>query len=136
MTLKVLFTTFQDTWSESSVDTAILSESSSPSTSSPNIHSEPPAAHSQPWPTTFPIPIFTYDVALRLRQGNEAFQKDGTLLSIPRDMKIEILEKLAETIYSYKAYPGNEKINSVVAALIAKHLSQRAKHVWMVWVDN
>lgn len=127
VTLKVLFTPFPDTLSESSVDTAILRESSSPSTS-PSIHSEPsathsepPAARSQPWPTTFPIPVFTYDVELRLRQGNEAFRKDGTLLSIPRDMKIEILEKLAETIYSYKAYPGNEEIDSVAAALIAKH---------------
>ncbi len=47
--------------------------------------------------------------------------KDGTFLSIPRDMKIEVLEKLAETIYSYKAYPGNEEIDSVAAALIATH---------------
>ncbi|XP_057182688.1 sterile alpha motif domain-containing protein 3-like [Triplophysa rosa] len=36
-------------------------------------------------------------------------------------MKIEILEKLAETIYSYKAYPGNEEIESVASALIEKH---------------
>ncbi|XP_065131505.1 uncharacterized protein [Paramisgurnus dabryanus] len=36
-------------------------------------------------------------------------------------MKIEILEKLAENIYSYKAYPGNEEIESVAAALIEKH---------------
>lgn len=121
VTLKVLFTPFPDTLSDSSLDTAILSESSSPSTSSPIIHSESSAARSQPWPTAFPIPVFTYDVELRLRQGNEAFRKDGTLLSIPRDMKIEILEKLAENMYSYKAYPGNEEIESVAAALIEKH---------------
>ncbi len=121
VTLKLLFTPFPDTLSESSVDTAILCELSSPSTSSPGIHSEPPAARSQPWPTTFPIPVFAYDVELRLRQGNETFRKDGTFLSIPRDMKIEVLEKLAETIYSYKAYPGNEEIDSVAAALIATH---------------
>ncbi|XP_059399324.1 sterile alpha motif domain-containing protein 3-like [Carassius carassius] len=120
VTLKVLFT-FPDTLSDSSLDTTILGESSSPSTSSPSIHSELSAARSQPWPTTFPIPVFTYDVELRLRQGNEAFRKDGTLLSIPRDIKIEILEKLAENIYSYKAYPGNEEIESVAAALIEKH---------------
>uniref|UniRef100_A0A672MLD1 PB1 domain-containing protein n=1 Tax=Sinocyclocheilus grahami TaxID=75366 RepID=A0A672MLD1_SINGR len=121
VTLKVLFTPFPDTLSDSSLDTAILSESSCPSTSSPSIHSEPSAARSQSWPTAFPIPVFTYDVELSLRQGNEAFRKDGTLLSIPRDMKIEILEKLAETIYSYKAYPGNEEIDGVAVALIEKH---------------
>ncbi|KAL0152285.1 hypothetical protein M9458_052008, partial [Cirrhinus mrigala] len=128
VTLKVLFTPFPDTLSESSIDNAVVRESSSPSTSSPSIRSEPSSAHSetsaarsQPWPTTFPIPVFTYDVELRLRHGNEVFRKDGTLLSIPRDMKIEILEKLAETIYSYKAYPGNEEIESVAAALIQKH---------------
>ncbi|GAA6101253.1 uncharacterized protein LOC113633890 [Tachysurus ichikawai] len=75
----------------------------------------------KPWPTAFPIPIFTYDVELRLRQGNEAFRKDGTLLSVPRDMKIDILTQLAETIYSYKDYPVNEEIDSVAAALIEKH---------------
>uniref|UniRef100_A0A671PRC5 PB1 domain-containing protein n=1 Tax=Sinocyclocheilus anshuiensis TaxID=1608454 RepID=A0A671PRC5_9TELE len=121
VTLKVLFTPFPDALSDSSLDTAILSESSCPSTSSPSIHSEPSAARSQSWPTAFPIPVFTYDVELRLRQRNEAFRKDGTLLSIPRDMKIEILEKLAETIYSYKAYPGNEEIDGVAVALIEKH---------------
>lgn len=120
VTLKVLFTC-PDTLSDSSLDTINLGESSSPSTSSPSIHSELSATRSQPWPTTFPIPVFTYDVELRLKQGNEAFRKDGTLLSIPRDIKIEILEKLAENIYSYKAYPGNEDIESVAAALIEKH---------------
>ncbi|XP_057184230.1 sterile alpha motif domain-containing protein 3-like [Triplophysa rosa] len=121
VTLKVLSTPCPDTSSDSSLDTAILSESSSPLTSSASIHSESYAARSQPWPTAFPIPLFVYDAELRLRQGNEAFRKYGTLLSIPRDMKIEILEKLAETIYSYKAYPGNEEIESVASALIEKH---------------
>lgn len=122
VTLKVIFTPLPDTLSESGIDTAILRESSStPSTTSPSINSEPSPARSQPWPTNFPIPVFTYDVELRLRQGNEAFRMDGALLSVPRDMKIEILEKLAETIYSYKAYPRNEEIDSVAAALIEKH---------------
>lgn len=121
VTLKVLSTPCPDTLSDSSLDTAILSESSSPSTSSASTHSESSDARSQPWPITFPIPVFTYDMELRLRQGNEAFRKHGTLLSIPRDMKIAILEKLAETIYSYKAYPGNEEIESVASALIDKH---------------
>ncbi|XP_047668779.1 sterile alpha motif domain-containing protein 3-like [Tachysurus fulvidraco] len=121
VTLKILFTPFRDTLSDSSLDTAILSEFSSTSTSSPSIHSEPSATRSQPWPTAFPIPIFTYDVELILRQGNEAFRKDGTLLSVSRDMKIDILTQLAETIYSYKAYPVNEEIESVAAALIEKH---------------
>ncbi|GAA6102381.1 uncharacterized protein LOC113633890 [Tachysurus ichikawai] len=65
VTLKILFTAFPDILSDSSLDTAILSEFSSTSTSSPSIHSEPSDARLQPWPTAFPIPIFTYDVELR-----------------------------------------------------------------------
>lgn len=107
--------------SDSSLDTFGSSSSPSPSTSSLSSHSESFAGRSQSWPAQFPIPTFSYDVELRLRQGNDAFRKDGTLLSISRDMKSEILEKIAEAIFSFKAYPGDEEFESVAIALIEKH---------------
>lgn len=36
-------------------------------------------------------------------------------------MKHEILEKLAEAIYTFKAYPCDEEFNDVATALIQKH---------------
>lgn len=42
-------------------------------------------------------------------------------LSISRDMTFEILEKIAEVIYSFKAYPDNEGFESVAIALTEKH---------------
>lgn len=58
---------------------------------------------------------------LRLKQGNEAFLKDGTLLDIPKDMKSDILEKLAEAIYVHSPYPTREEYDLVAQALINKH---------------
>jgi len=37
------------------------------------------------------------------------------------ELKHEILEKLSETIYSYKAYPDKEDFEAVATALIQKH---------------
>lgn len=120
VTLKVNFCSAVS--SDSSLDNLSLGLPSSPSTSSSvSSHSESFAGRSQPWPTVFPLPTFSYDVELRLRQGNDAFRKDGTRLSISRDMKSEILDKIAEAIYSFKAYPVNEEFESVAIALIEKH---------------
>lgn len=33
--------------------------------------------------------------------------RDGTLLKVSKELKHEILEKLAESLYSYTAYPNN-----------------------------
>uniref|UniRef100_A0A3B3SV43 PB1 domain-containing protein n=1 Tax=Paramormyrops kingsleyae TaxID=1676925 RepID=A0A3B3SV43_9TELE len=73
---------------------------------------------SLPWPEVFEIPRFPYDVELQLKGGN---QKDGTLLNIRKDTKSEILDKLAETIYSYTAYPSREEYDIVAQSLIKKH---------------
>ncbi|KAM9318835.1 uncharacterized protein KZ484_023145 isoform 2-T2 [Pholidichthys leucotaenia] len=48
--------------------------------------------------------------------------RDKTYLQVPRAMKHEILEKLAEAIYSFKAYPCDKEFNDVATALIQKHL--------------
>lgn len=73
------------------------------------------------WPETFEIPIFSVDIEYRLREGNLAYMKDGTFIVPSRDMKHAILEKLAESMYSFKAYPLDEDFGVVAAALINKH---------------
>lgn len=72
-------------------------------------------------PQSFQIPTFAFDTELRLREGNEAFQKDGTLLDISKCMKSDILEKIAEAVYAYSPYPQHEEYALVAQALIKKH---------------
>lgn len=94
----------------STADTEILSTAGSS-----------PLERRQQWPEFFFIPNFSVDVNYRLRQGDLAYLKDGTRMTPSRDMKHDILEKLAETMYSYKAYPEDEEISDVAKALISKH---------------
>ncbi|KAF7647225.1 hypothetical protein LDENG_00175800, partial [Lucifuga dentata] len=94
----------------STADTAILSTAGSS-----------PLLRRQQWPEFFDIPSFSVDVEYRLRQGDLAFMKDGTHMTPSRDMKHDILEKLAETMYSFKAYPEDDDFSSVAETLISKH---------------
>lgn len=92
----------------SSDDTEILLTSSS-------------STRQERWPEFFDIPNFPVDVEFRLRQANLLFLRDHTYLNVPRDMKHGILEKLAEEIYKFDAYPNEERCRSVAIALITKH---------------
>ncbi|XP_060929384.1 uncharacterized protein LOC133003615 isoform X2 [Limanda limanda] len=73
------------------------------------------------WPEQFEIPNFSVDVAYRLRQADLLFFRDGTPLKVSKELKHEILERLAESIYTYTAYPDNAQFENVAAALINKH---------------
>ncbi|XP_039477868.1 uncharacterized protein LOC120443361 [Oreochromis aureus] len=73
------------------------------------------------WPNPFPIPIFSYDVELKLRKGNEVYEKAGANLSVTRDIKMEILDKLAQEMFAIKAYPDKNEITSVAQELVSKH---------------
>lgn len=96
-----------DTSSHSSADTII-------------ILSAPPQHRSERWPTNFVIPTFSYNVEIPLREGNSAYEGDGSLLQNP-SMNSDILEKLAEAIFKFAAYPAGLQIEAVVEALINKH---------------
>uniref|UniRef100_A0A3B4V1I8 Sterile alpha motif domain containing 3 n=1 Tax=Seriola dumerili TaxID=41447 RepID=A0A3B4V1I8_SERDU len=74
-----------------------------------------------PWPSAFDIPDFSVDVNFRLRQGDLACMQEGIRMDVSRDMKHVILERLAEAMYKYTAYPTEEHCQEVAAALIAKH---------------
>uniref|UniRef100_A0A3B3RUC4 PB1 domain-containing protein n=1 Tax=Paramormyrops kingsleyae TaxID=1676925 RepID=A0A3B3RUC4_9TELE len=71
------------------------------------------------WPDKFEVPQFTFDVERILQVGNQAFFEDGTLLQ-NQGVKSDIMQKLAESIFKYTAYPTNLQILSVVEALIEK----------------
>lgn len=61
------------------------------------------------------------DVEYRLRQANLLYLRDGTHLKVRKDLKHEVLERLAESMYGFTAYPNNAQFESVAAALIGKH---------------
>lgn len=73
------------------------------------------------WPETFEVPNFPVDIEFRLRQGNLLYMRNQTYMQVPRDMKHEILEKLAECMYSFKAYPSDDDFNDVASSLVKKH---------------
>lgn len=83
------------------------------------------------WPKFFEIPDFSVDVNYRLRQGDLLCAKNGTQnLNISKDVKHEILQKLAEYIYTFKAYPSDKDFSEVAKALINKHPCLREKGSW------
>uniref|UniRef100_A0A3B4X5Z9 PB1 domain-containing protein n=1 Tax=Seriola lalandi dorsalis TaxID=1841481 RepID=A0A3B4X5Z9_SERLL len=84
------------------------------------IPSPPPTERQNLWPAIFPIPSFSYNTEMALRQGNEKFLKDGTPLTSP-SVKSDILERLAEAMFSYTAYPNDPQRAAVAQALIEKH---------------
>ena len=74
------------------------------------------------WPPgPFPVPTFAFDVELKLRDGNAEYEKNNTHLKLTRDLKHDILDKLASILYGFKAYPGDKEIAIVAEALVAKH---------------
>ena len=95
--------------STASSDTIILSSSESTR-----------SLRSESWPTQFEIPTFSFDIELILQAANETYEKDGTLFSSPA-VKSNILNKLAESIFVYTAYPSQAQREQVAEALIAKH---------------
>ncbi|KAL7826197.1 hypothetical protein SRHO_G00339350 [Serrasalmus rhombeus] len=96
--------------SGSSADTIILS-------TSPECVSN---CRSLPWPAQFQMPYLSYDVELLLEAANEAYRKNGIPFNSPK-VRSDILEKLAESIFRYTAYPTNTQILAVTEALVQKY---------------
>lgn len=72
-------------------------------------------------PGAFEILTFAYDVELTRRDGNAEFEKNEKPLQLSRDQKHNILDKLASTIYGFKAYPSDKETAVVDKALVRKH---------------
>ncbi len=75
---------------------------------------------SQRWPTEFSVPRFAYDTELVLAAGTEAFKKNGIQLNFSPILP-DILEKLAESIFQYVAYPTSAQLSDVAEALVQKY---------------
>ncbi|XP_060785152.1 uncharacterized protein LOC132891510 isoform X2 [Neoarius graeffei] len=92
------------------------------------------------WPPgPFPIPMFSFDVELKLRDGNAEYENKNTYLNLTRDLKHSILESMASTIYGFKAYPSDKEISMAAEALVAKHpcLTQPgAEKGWNGWKNS
>ncbi|XP_054589562.1 uncharacterized protein [Nothobranchius furzeri] len=73
-----------------------------------------------PWPAVFPIPTFSHNTELALKQGNETYLKEGTPMTSP-GFRSDILERLAEAMFSYTAYPDDAQRSAVAQALVEKH---------------
>lgn len=98
----------EDTSSVGSQDTLILS--------SP----EDTQQRSQVWPSEFPVRHFAYDTELVLASGNETLKKNGVLLNFVAVLP-DVLDKLAECIFQYVAYPSSAELSFVAEALVQKY---------------
>ena len=67
------------------------------------------------------IPKYSIDVEYRLCQANLLHLRDGTHIIPSKELKHDILERLAETIYALKAYPTNAEFEAVALALVRAH---------------
>lgn len=111
-TLKVLFTT-DTAVSDSTLDTASLTSLSGGE------------SDSQQWPEPFPIPEFSHDVELTLQEANGSYAKDGSVMVIPKGMKTDILDTLADSMSKITPYPERQHYENVAKALVEKHPSLR-----------
>lgn len=105
--------------SGSSLDTASVHSVNSPQ--SPSTFIRHHLRSVAEWPSPFPIPSFSYDVELQLRKGNEEYERTKKSITLTRDMKINILDRIAQAVFEVKAYPDQDEIESVASALIESH---------------
>uniref|UniRef100_A0A8C4SA13 Uncharacterized protein n=1 Tax=Erpetoichthys calabaricus TaxID=27687 RepID=A0A8C4SA13_ERPCA len=107
VTLKVLFTPSELVCSDSTLDTGSLPSSCS--------------GESLDWPDPFEIPRFSHDVELQLKEANDAYVKDGSVMVISKSVKSDILDKLADLMSKITAYPSKDQYDSVAKALVERH---------------
>lgn len=103
------------------VHISFLQDSSSVASTTLLSHVSSPERLSRWPPGPFPVPTFAFDAELKLKNGNAEFEKNNTLLKLTRDLKHEILEKVASTMYSFKPYPSDKEIGMAAEALVARH---------------
>ena len=75
----------------------------------------------EPWPKQFNIPTFSFETEGHIEKGNAEYTRNQTRLTPSSKMLSDILERLAEKIFSYKAYPTDADLGDVAVALTIKH---------------
>lgn len=107
-------------YAESTSSTAESSAGSSTSQDTIILSRQSTTERCQPWPKQFPVPQFAYETEMCLERATEDYKKNGKLLTTSK-VKTDILEKLAEAIYTYTAYPSSAQISNVAEALVKKY---------------
>uniref|UniRef100_M4A4U3 Uncharacterized protein n=1 Tax=Xiphophorus maculatus TaxID=8083 RepID=M4A4U3_XIPMA len=79
------------------------------------------SSRTQQWPANFPIPMFSYDTERQLEKGNSEYQANNKMLTVTSRMKTDILNRLVEEIYRYRAYPEDAQFCVVAEALVKNH---------------
>ncbi|KAJ4948213.1 hypothetical protein JOQ06_019750 [Pogonophryne albipinna] len=73
------------------------------------------------WPKVFLIPTFSHSTETQLRDGNAEYQRSQVRLTPSSKMLSNILETLADKVYSYKSYPSDADFSEVAEALTQTH---------------
>lgn len=73
------------------------------------------------WPDTFAIPTFSYAVELALEKGNSEFMMKGKSLTVNKEIKMDILNTMANKICTYNPYPNDMEISEAAEALVKRH---------------
>lgn len=88
------------------------------------------------WPSEIQIPSFSVATEAVLRNANEQFLKSGTVINNPQ-VRYEIMERLADYMYSYTAYPTGLQVGQVAEALVQKHpclTEPGSRNGWIGWM--
>ena len=101
----------------SSPDTASVSSPASSHSSSSIVRALLRSISERPSP--FPIPSLSHDVELKLRKGNEEYERTGKGLNVTPDIKMEIVDKLVQEMFALKAYPDKNQTESVASELVS-----------------
>lgn len=102
---------------QSEDERSVMSDSSMQSTISQNSNH---LLERKPWPMEFIVPELSITSKIMLERANEQYKQDGTVLSTP-SIRSDILEKLANSIYTYTAYPSSYQVIAVAQALVKAH---------------
>ncbi|XP_052459822.1 uncharacterized protein LOC128018377 isoform X2 [Carassius gibelio] len=73
------------------------------------------------WPKVFVIPTFSHSTESQLRDGNAEYQRSQARLTPSSKMLSNILETLADKVYSYRSYPSDADLSEVAEALTQTH---------------
>uniref|UniRef100_A0A8C6UNX2 Sterile alpha motif domain containing 3 n=1 Tax=Neogobius melanostomus TaxID=47308 RepID=A0A8C6UNX2_9GOBI len=127
--VKIIQLLNEDTMSNCTDDTIIVSDSTDSSLSPARILR---------WPEPFPVPTFPYDVEHVLQRGTVALQNEGTSLVLTKDQKHHIVDGVCSEIYKYTAYPSGKQIAKAARALVDKHvcLKEKSGSGFDSWVNS
>ncbi|KAI9541109.1 hypothetical protein NQZ68_034214 [Dissostichus eleginoides] len=86
-----------------------------------NFQSQDVSSIKEQWPKVFLIPTFSHSTETQLRDGNAEYQRSQVRITPSSKMLSNILETLADKVYSYKSYPSDADFSEVAETLTQTH---------------